>query len=259
MIVFLIILAILGLSVWGFFYWLEHGKGGEKLVEVSRANDAKLRADFESQKFKPSKRHTYARKTLLFDRDSNRICLLQKLGFEHEEKFSFSAKYFAHTDILESKIVEDGASVTETSRASQIGGAIVGGMIAGGVGAMIGGLSGKKTTNQTVKSLKLQFIMNSTANPTQEMTFIEDPKGVSKESDYYKGVISNIQDWHNLISVLINKAAKEESEKMPAEPTQVNTETHVSAADEIRKSYELLKEGIITQEEFESQKKKLIG
>ncbi|MFU2014806.1 SHOCT domain-containing protein [Peribacillus butanolivorans] len=260
MIVFAVIVIVLGLCVWGFFYWLEHGgeESYEKGKTVEITNEAKIRKDFENQNFTPTKRHTYENVTLSFDKNSNKICILKKFGSMYEEGFNFSTKYFSHTDLLESKIIEDGVSVTQTSRSSQIGGALVGGIIAGGVGAIIGGLSGKTTTSQTVKSLKLQIVVNDTTKATQEMIFILDNKGVSKDSEYYKGVISNINEWHNIISVLINKADKEENGQLKNEPFLNNT-SNINTSEEIRKLYDLFKEGILTQEEFELQKKKLIG
>ena len=60
-------------------------------------------------------------------------------NYYNEEKLrSYSLK-----DLLQVEIIEDNVTITKTSRTSQVGGAIVGGMLAGGVGAVIGGLSGK--------------------------------------------------------------------------------------------------------------------
>ncbi|PEC48934.1 SHOCT domain-containing protein [Bacillus sp. AFS096315] len=260
MVTFIVILLIIGLGVWGFFYWLEHGgkEAYEKRKAIEEANEEKIRKDYESHNYKPTKRRRYINILLSFDKNSNQICFLREFGDKSEEGFNFSTKYFSYRDLLQSKIIEDSASVTQTSRSSQIGGALVGGTLAGGVGAIVGGLSGKTTTNQIVRSLKLQIVVNDPMGSTREMIFLQDSKGVSKDSGRYRDAIADINEWHNLISVLINQANKEDNEIIKNEQLH-NNNPNINTSDEIRKLYDLFKEGILTQDEFESQKKKLIG
>jgi hypothetical protein len=74
-------------------------------------------------------------------------------------------KIFSYRDILESEVLEDGHSVTKTSRSSQLAGTLVGGLLLGGVGAIIGGLSGKKTTHKKVTRIELKVVVNDTSHP----------------------------------------------------------------------------------------------
>lgn len=48
--------------------------------------------------------------------------------------------------VLEAEIVVDGKTVTKTSRGSQAVGVVVGAVLAGGLGAVIGGLSASSST-----------------------------------------------------------------------------------------------------------------
>lgn len=251
------LLILIGLSIWGF---KALAKKGDELNKINDNNKKKIEKDYDANNFKAGQRaFSFNNDTVLaFDKNSNKICVVKQWNINSSDNFKFTTKYYSYKDLLESHIIEDGVSTTNTSRTSQIGGALVGGIIGGGVGAIIGGLSGKSTTSQTVKNLKLQIVVNDTTEPTQEITFIQDNIGESKDSEYYKLRITRINEWHNLISVLINKADKEENEKMKNE-TLYNNNFNINTSDEIRKLYDLFKEGIITQEEFESQKKKLIG
>ena len=74
-------------------------------------------------------------------------------------------------DLLACEILEDGAAITKTSRGSQVVGAAVGGLLLGGMGALIGGLSGSTTTRQTVSSVLLRLTVNDTAQPIHEVYF----------------------------------------------------------------------------------------
>lgn len=66
------------------------------------------------------------------DTARNKLCLMTHATIGR-------ARVIAHRDILSVEVFEDGASVTKTSRSSQLGGALVGGLVLGGVGAIIGG------------------------------------------------------------------------------------------------------------------------
>jgi hypothetical protein len=56
------------------------------------------------------------------------------------------------------EIVENGSTVSKTSRGSQLLGVAVGGALGGGVGAIIGGLSGASASRQKVSKVSLHVI-----------------------------------------------------------------------------------------------------
>lgn len=113
---------------------------------------------------------------------------------------------------------ENGVSVTETSRSSQIGGAILAGIVAGGVGAIIGGLSGKTTTTE-IKNFELRIIFNNTENPVFIINF----------QHYFE----QANHWYSLITVLIKQADKEDEFKSRKEASSS------SVVDELQKLAEL--------------------
>ncbi|MFJ7698661.1 hypothetical protein [Lysinibacillus fusiformis] len=77
-------------------------------------------------------------------------------------------------DVLSIEIVEDGVSITRSSRRSQLGGALRGGVLAGGVGAIIGGTTGTKTTTETVKTIDILITVNEIQNPIYMINFYSE-------------------------------------------------------------------------------------
>ncbi len=79
-------------------------------------------ANFDiSKKFDDARRKD---KFIAIDEKERKVALVQ----------DGDCQIFNYRDVLESKIVEDGQEITTTSRSSQIGGALVGSILAGGRG-----------------------------------------------------------------------------------------------------------------------------
>ncbi|KAA9007393.1 hypothetical protein F4V43_02580 [Paenibacillus spiritus] len=115
------------------------------------------------------------------------------------------------SDLVESEILQDNTSITKTSRGSQVGGALVGGVLAGGLGAVIGGLSGTQTSNTIIKSLSLRIIVDDLNKPVHIINFLQNN---NQKSNYpcVKEAIDNIQHWHSIMSVIINRNEKKVGE-----------------------------------------------
>lgn len=208
---------------------------------------------------------------IAIDENSMKICIINSWGQD----------VYNYRDILESEIVEDGNTITKTSRSSQIGGALIGGVLTGGVGAIIGGLSGKKTSTEQVKRIDLKIVVNDTKKPVRifnlmdcqfELGGAHHKNGMPKDDVIYKRAYQRATRWHSLISVLIKQADdadKKEAEKnryasqSEREHNEINhvqsiASNSVSVADELLKLSELEKQGIITKEEFDKQKEKVL-
>ncbi|WP_288582378.1 MULTISPECIES: SHOCT domain-containing protein [Lysinibacillus] len=176
-------------------------------------------------------------------------------------KYDYEYKIYLYKDILQSEIIEDDVTVTRTSRGSQIGGALLGGVLAGGVGAIIGGLSGSTTSTNEVKKVQLQIVVNNTKKSFYRITFMSSDTVVSKNSSIYINSNKQITHWHSLLKIIIDIADKEDK-KNTIQSINNNNDNKINpsnVADEIRKLHDLLKEGIINQEEFDLQKKKIIS
>jgi glycerol-3-phosphate dehydrogenase len=135
---------------------------------------------------------------------------------ERNQRFVVATKskysFINFSEILESEIIQDDVSISKTSRSSQIGGAIVGGMLAGGVGAIVGGLGGKSTSSTEVKKLTLKIVVDSLSQPVVNMPFFSEVMPLSKEHKRVVKAIEDINHWHSIVSVIINRNNKASQE-----------------------------------------------
>jgi hypothetical protein len=175
---------------------------------------------------------------LALDKSSNTICfvdiycLLQKTV----------TRFIHHTDLISTEIIKSGETVTKTSRSSQIGGAIVGGLAFGGVGAVVGGLSGKRKTSTKLHGVILEIIVNDKENPRFALMFDKN--------------LPEAKRWHKMLTTLIKKAELEEV----AGSKVGNAKTdQISVADEILKLADLKDKGLISEKDFEVQKDRILN
>lgn len=174
--------------------------------------------------------------------EGTQVCLLSQ---------SDSPRVFSHKDILSVEVFEDGETLTRTVRSSQAAGAIIGGLALGGVGAIIGGLSGSSRSSQKVKRVELRVVVNDLKHPTHTVCLLDVE--VKKSADLYKLAVRAGQHWHALLDVLIKRADAEDKIKGN------DALSRASVADELRKLADLWKEGALNDAQYEEQKLRLLG
>lgn len=164
--------------------------------------------------------------------------------------FNLNTLKLKYSDIISSEILEDGISTTKTNRISQIGNAIVGGALLGGIGVIVGGLSGKQETSKSIAtSLSLKITTNNIQSPIYIITFLDKP--TIKTNNNYQKALQNITHWHGVFDAIINQAnLNEEKKNFNPQPMLI--------ADELQKLIILKNEGVLTEEEFNIQKSKLL-
>lgn len=186
---------------------------------------------------------------------------------EGREKIVFlgdNIKKISFSDVLGCEIIEDGETISKKSTTRTIGGALIGGVLAGGSGAIIGGLSGKTTEKKEVTSLVLKILLRDISNPTitidcfnaSEVTNGTKKKIKTDDSVYgpiYKAVKKELNTVKDVFSIVIDKVDKKEKVELK---TDVSTN---SLSDELLKLNDLKEKGILNNEEFEVQKKKLLN
>lgn len=236
-----------------YFYETQQKKEGN---ENERSKLFRKLAELEN--YKPTKTLVSEDLSLILsvDERSKRIC------------FSTHSKnlLFNYRDVLQSEIIEDGTTITKTSRGSQLGGALIGGILAGGVGAIIGGLSGTTETSKDIDKVQLRIVVNDINKPAYTITLFDKYASmaisVSTEEKNLAEARKNAKDWHNIISIIIKRADEEDKaseRELKTESIQEPTQSNTFVADELMKLSELLKQGIITQEDLDKQKEKLLG
>lgn len=149
-------------------------------------------------------------------------------------------------DIIGYELLEDGEAITKGG----IGRALAGGLVFGGVGAIVGGSTGKKKTKNTCTTLKIKITLNDLTKPVEYINLIttETPKN----GFLYKTCETQAQEILSLLQIICEANKKSESTK------NLTIESSINTADEILKFKQLLDSGAITQEEYEIQKKHLL-
>ena len=188
---------------------------------------------------------------IAFDEVRKKICLITN------KKDRVRQRVVAFGQLLSSELFDDGVSVTRTVRGSQIGGAMLGGLVFGGVGAVVGGLSGTTETSEgKAKRLELRLTVNDTIAPLHDVVFLNVES--SRDGATYKSASQQARHWHAIIAVLIKRADAEQRVEHHATKTSAPEPASASIADEIRKLVELRDSGALTDSEFQEQKIRLL-
>lgn len=149
-------------------------------------------------------------------------------------------KIYNFSDIIDFEILENGNSKYK----GHAGSALVGGLVFGAVGA-IAGASRQKKEVSFCKSLSLSITVNDPDSPRIVIPLISSQ--VKTSSLLYSTATQAAKNLASELEYMQNKEQKK------------NDVTSGSAADEIKKFKSLLDDGTITQEEFDTKKKQLLG
>lgn len=153
-------------------------------------------------------------------------------------------KVFSYDDIIDYELLEDGESVTKGG----LGRAVVGGVLLGGVGAVVGGVTGKKKTKTLINSLKIKITVNNISIPSVYIGLLMTQ--TKSNSIIYKAAYSQAQQILSMLSIISSKREIERNEES-VQP--------ISVSDELIKLKALLDDGVLTKEEFETQKNKILS
>ena len=194
---------------------------------------------FEYSSFRPT--NEKKANNVIFREDAN----MKRWYFSYEKNPS-NPTLFTYDQIVDYELTEDGEAISKGG----LGRAVVGGLAFGGVGAIVGGVTGKKKTKTEVKSMKLRVSLNHKYKNQLIIEFVPFGTSVKSGSLSYNLYKQQANDIISFLDGLCSKASV--SQAAP----QVQ---QVSGADEIMKYKELLDNGIITQEEFDAKKKQILG
>jgi len=161
----------------------------------------------------------------LFKPTKSYISKNQKSGIEIDEKQKLIRLYYTNDsnnieykiysfkDIIESEIKIDNNSVLKTGRGSQLAGVAIGGVLAGGIGAIIGGLSGTKKKIEYIKNIDLCIKVSDFEKPLYKINFlsninevgIENKQGYKKDDKEVKKALEDIEYWHTVLNLILKE------------------------------------------------------
>ena len=110
---------------------------------------------------------------------------------EISESFKLNIDYFKvfkFDELVDYKVIEDGAKVTQGG--VSIGRVAAGGLLLGGTGMIIGGLTGKKKLEDQVTELTIEFTVTGLNEGTYKINLIDKP--VKKDSITYR--VTTVQE-----------------------------------------------------------------
>lgn len=163
---------------------------------------------------------------------------------ENKKQFNVGRNIFDYSNLLNYELIEDGESVTKGG----VGRAVAGGLLFGGVGAIVGGITGKKKTKGVCNSMKIRITLKNSFTDTVYISLIIfDTK---TDSLNYRIAQSTAQSCISALEIILDEV---KSKSVSGAAIQN------SPADEIIKYKQLLDAGAITQEEFEAKKKQLLN
>lgn len=114
---------------------------------------------------------------------------------------------YTFCQLLSSELKIDEDTVTKTDRLSQTTGALVGATLAGGVGAIVGGLSAKSRTTTETKRITLRLVIDDLLHPVHDMVFFtaENESAGQPEIETIKKSLALAERWHALLSIAIHR------------------------------------------------------
>lgn len=179
---------------------------------------------------------------------------------ENNEKVAYISKngsrVFSYDDIIKVELQESGQTISQKSTTRTIGGAVLGGVLAGGAGAVIGGLSGASTQRRKVTSIVVKVTLRDVADPTVNIVCFENyklpPYSDDEGMQFFYAPALEIVDTLNVIIDLVDRRSN-------PQPAGVKAPESSNLSDEIAKLHGMLKDGIITEEEFAKMKERLIN
>lgn len=171
-----------------------------------------------------------------------------------------SHEIFNYADILEVSYEENGSQLYSKSAGRTVGGAIVGGVLMGGAGAVVGGLSGASKQNKEVRNMDIKILLRSTTRTSCVLHFKDIDRNLKTKDEtdrnLYETYVKRANQAKDILSIIIDNA--KQTIAPIAQPVVAPTSSR-SVADELTKLAKLKANGILTEEEFQAQKSKLLG
>lgn len=168
----------------------------------------------------------------------------KKLSFFYNEMLDKTINF---KSIVECKIVENSREMDKGG----IGRALVGGIVAGSTGAIVGATTRK--SKKIISNLSVRIVTDEIENPLYSLQLITNPIDINKSlySNLYDTAMRFADNVYAIIKAIINENTKEDASR--------NVLQENNGLEQLEKLAELKEKGIITEEEFQESKKKILS
>ncbi|MEC0378122.1 MULTISPECIES: hypothetical protein [Bacillus] len=197
------------LIIAAFFIIGDFGTDKQKEIEKKKLFEIETAGNFPAQYKAILNPDKTTKLTLVEPEDKFVIHMFNQSGTLEEKIIPFEK-------IIEAEVSIDDSTVTKVSKGSQITGAVVGGLAAGSVGALVGGLSSNKTETKFFKKIDLKLKLDDFSSPIYRFDFLpskddfglENLKGFTQNDPKVKDALSNAEVWQGIMEIAIRKANK---------------------------------------------------
>lgn len=173
----------------------------------------------------------------------HRKLVLLEIGYE---------RLISYDDVMAVELIIDDKTYQSRSLGRTLGGSIIGGLLGGGAGAIVGGLSGNQEINKKIDKIVVNIKVRDIKQPAINIVCYDSQNNHSSVKRYLEQA-TRITDMMNVIIDELNS----KSQSLVDNNAQAEN-NHLSLAEELSKLAELRDKGILTEEEFETQKKKML-
>lgn len=170
-----------------------------------------------------------------------------------------SVELIKFSNIIDCKVFINNTAMTDSLQKT-----VAGGVLAGGIGMLIGAMSSK--ISNTITDCKVEILTNDISSPIvkidvvpfNQTQMIGQPEpyvtkiNSTDDAETYRNILSFVDEIYATCYSIINNSKKDNQPK-------IDKEKDLSVADEIKKFKELLDIGAITREEFDIKKKELLN
>lgn len=162
--------------------------------------------------------------------------------------------FIPYSDIIGCEIKTNGNSVTKTNRGSQAAGAAIGAVALGGVGLLLGGLSGSKTNRESLMKIEVVIQTLNEDFPSHTVTLFKavDKKGLDPTSAKAEGIAKEAAIWLGRFNQLIklnDRAAMRDA---------AQSKQTAGIEEQLTKLWALVEAGGLTKQEYDEHKRKLL-
>lgn len=219
--------------------------GMNKDEEKAKENEYSIEDYLKSKNFKTSQMKIY-------NQYNNRIQL--RTDLEHKQIaicYIFPVEkidFIKFTDIIECEIIEDSNTIMKGG----VGRAVVGGVLAGGIGAVVG--ANTRASQNVTNSLQIRIVTKNINRSLYTINIITAE--TQKDSKEYKESMNFANDVYATITSIINNSEKNNSNLGGKKDMEQNNNDFIEQLERLSK---LKENGVITQEEFEESKQKILS
>src|SRR5699024_2115573 len=147
----------------------------------------------------------------ILDKEKEKVYIYSVKERDLNNQCSYKYHSFDFSDIIEAETIINNTTVTKTSRGSQIAGTAIGGALLGGVGVVIGGLSGTKVGDENILEAKIKLTIDNISKPVHNIIFLNNESknytkfknGYKKGSYQYNQLIPQLEKWQGMFDVIL--------------------------------------------------------